>query len=212
MNTIALENWAKDSSPSVFNRIHDQDVNIVIYERNHPSFTKEINDLLEQHIVFRSSGDVKTILKQLIQAIDPKLFKSIIADIEQLLQHFEQITAINSFRLLLTTVNTNMCRRFHTDINDIRMLCTYKGPGTLWLTEDNVNRSALHSYDDNESIVSDESKVQQLSTGDVVLLKGAIYPNSATKAVVHRSPTIEETGEKRLLLRIDTNDTSNLWT
>jgi hypothetical protein len=130
-------------------------------------------------------------------------------DIEHLLYIFTQITKANSFRLLLTTVNTNMCRRFHTDINDLRMLCTYSGPGTLWLTEDNINRKVLDTCGDNECIVLDESKVQQAPTGAVVILKGSIYPQEGAKAIIHRSPTIEESGQKRLLLRIDTNEFLN---
>jgi hypothetical protein len=90
-------------------------------------------------------------------------------------------------------------------MNDLRMLCTYSGPGTLWLSENNINRNALNSCGDNECIVLDESKIQQAKTGAVVILKGAIYPEEGTKAIVHRSPTIEDYGEKRLLLRIDTN-------
>ena len=38
--------------------------------------------------------------------------------------------------------------------------------------------------------------------GDIIILKGALYPEA--NAILHRSPTIEENGEKRLLLRIDT--------
>ncbi|MGK0427956.1 MAG: hypothetical protein ACJAUR_002072 [Ulvibacter sp.] len=41
------------------------------------------------------------------------------------------------------------------------------------------------------------------------MLKGAIYLSEGTKAVVHRSPTIEESVETRLLLRIDTNEFLN---
>ena len=48
-----------------------------------------------------------------------------------------------------------------------------------------------------------------LTIGDIVILKGALYPES--KAIIHRSPTIEETGKKRLLLRIDTNESVNFW-
>ncbi|MEL6124115.1 MAG: DUF1826 domain-containing protein, partial [Bacteroidota bacterium] len=114
-------------------------------------------------------------------------------------------------RLLLASVNTNMCRRFHTDINDVRLLCTYTGPGTLWLTNDNINRRALDSYDGNESIVMDPERIQQVPEGAIALLKGAMYPHHQTKAIVHRSPTIEESGEKRLLLRIDTNATTKVW-
>jgi hypothetical protein len=32
-----------------------------------------------------------------------------------------------------------------------------------------------------------------------------LYPGDREAACVHRSPTIEETGQQRLLLRIDTN-------
>ena len=49
----------------------------------------------------------------------------------------------------------------------------------------------------------------QVPENGVVLLKGALYPKAGTRAIVHRSPTIEESGEKRLLLRIDTNDNLN---
>jgi len=51
-----------------------------------------------------------------------------------------------------------------------------------------------------------EKNIQQAKTGAVILLKGALYPKKGTNAIVHRSPTIEESGERRLLLRVDTND------
>ena len=60
-----------------------------------------------------------------------------------------------------------------------------------------------------ECIVLDESNIQQAKTGAVVILKGAMYPAKGTNAVVHRSPTIEESGATRLLLRIDTNEFLN---
>jgi len=129
----------------------------------------------------------------------------ILQDIKNLLHHFKAITNAKSFRLLLATVNSNMCKKFHVDINDLRMLCTYGGPGTLWLTEDNINRKALNPYGTNQSIVIDTNSIKQAKTGAVIILKGAKYQKDATKAAVHQSPTIEESREKRLLLRIDTN-------
>ena len=126
-----------------------------------------------------------------------------------MLLQFEELSGAKSFRLLLSTVNTNMCSRFHTDMNDLRLLCTYSGPGTVWLSENNINRDALETYGDNETIVKDKSQINYAKTGAVVLLKGAVYPLKGTKAIVHRSPTIEETGMSRLLLRIDANDFLN---
>ena len=130
-------------------------------------------------------------------------------DVISLLNLFKEITESNGYRILLATINSNMCRKFHTDINDLRMLCTYKGPGTLWLTENNINRKALESRCENNNIALDENKIKQAETGSVVLLKGALYPKEGTNAIVHRSPTIEESGKKRLLLRIDTNEFLN---
>lgn len=127
-------------------------------------------------------------------------------DIECLLHLFKKISASENLSVLLETVNTNMCRRFHTDVNDLRLLCTYSGQGTLWLTEDNVNRNALDNSGNNEAIVIEENNIQQVETGDVVILKGSKYIQNDTKAVVHRSPSIENNKEKRLLLRIDTNE------
>ena len=102
-----------------------------------------------------------------------------------------------------------MCRRFHTDLNYIRMLCTYSGPGTMWLSENNLNRKALDDLDENDSIVINQNDIKQVDTGSVVILKGALYPREGTKAAVHRSPNIEESQQKRLLLRIDTDELFN---
>ena len=201
-------NYAVGTLPSILEDIHQIDVNIAIYNRDIAALTEEVNGLLSRDIELRSSGDIDTILQNLKEAMDLDKFRLFIQDVKELLHLFKELTRANSFRLLLATINENMCRRFHTDVNDIRMLCTYSGQGTLWLTEDNVDRNALHSREGNESIVLDESKIQQAETGSVLILKGAIYPQEGTKAVVHRSPTIEESGEKRLLLRIDTNEFS----
>jgi len=204
-------NWGVGASPSILNRIHDDEVNIAIYERDVSAFSNEIKQLSDEEIEFRSSGTKDDIMNDVRKAMDPSNYSLIIQDIKELITHFNKVADVKNFRLLLATVNTNMCRRFHTDINDLRLLCTYSGPGTLWLTDDNINRRALDDSSGNESIVLDESRVQQAETGAVVLLKGAIYPQLESKAIVHRSPTIEESGEKRLLLRIDTNESLNLW-
>ena len=203
-----IQNWSIGLSSSILDSIHQEKVNIAIYERTVDHLSEEINSVLSANTEFRSSGDVATLVRDLQSALQGR-YPNLLADIEKLLGHFVTISDASNFRILLATINNNMCRKFHTDINDIRMLCTYSGPGTLWLTDDNINEKALDRFGDNQSIVMDESKVRQASTGDVILLKGAIYPNDHTKACVHRSPTIEESGERRLLLRIDTNEFLN---
>ena len=213
MKTASItKNWAIGTSPDILENIHQQDVNIAIWNRNADNLKTQISYLLNQNIQVRINGNIETILESIKTSINPERCNQIIDDIKLLLELFKKVSGSKTFKLFLATVNTNMCRRFHTDINDIRLLCTYYGPGTLWLKEDNIKRDALSTYDDNDSIVINENKIQQAQTGSIVLLKGAIYPAKNTKAIVHRSPTIEESGEKRLLIRIDSDQFLNFNT
>ena len=207
--TEEIENWVIGNCPTSLQKIHQKHINISIYDRDITHLSDEVKSLLARNAEIRISGDTNSILKQISSELNSNDFSLILNDIKGLLLQFEELSGANSFRLLLSTVNTNMCSRFHTDMNDLRLLCTYIGPGTVWLSENNINRDALETYGDNETIVKDESQINYAKTGAVVLLKGAVYPLKGTKAVVHRSPTIEETGMSRLLLRIDANDFLN---
>lgn len=204
-----LENWVIGNCPTSLQKIHQKHINISIYDRDITHLSDEVKSLLARNAEIRISGDTNSILKQISSELNSNDFSLILNDIKGLLLQFEELSGAKSFRLLLSTVNTNMCSRFHTDMNDLRLLCTYSGPGTVWLSENNINRDALETYGDNETIVKDKSQINYAKTGAVVLLKGAVYPLKGTKAVVHRSPTIEETGMSRLLLRIDANDFLN---
>lgn len=203
---VVAKNWVTGKTQNILSNIHQKGVNISIYNRDIKMFDNEINNLLEQGVQFKFNGDVSSILTEIKRVIVTEDFQMIYKDIECLLHLFKKISASENLSVLLETVNTNMCRRFHTDVNDLRLLCTYSGQGTLWLTEDNVNRNALDNSGNNEAIVIEENNIQQVETGDVVILKGSKYIQNDTKAVVHRSPSIENNKEKRLLLRIDTNE------
>lgn len=204
--------WRSGSKPEILDLIHERDINIAIYDRNIDELRPSIDSLLSNNIEFRASGTIESIVAEMERDTLLHQHQAITADIETLLGHFNSIVDGNNFRLLLATIHSNMCRKFHSDINDLRLLCTYSGPGTLWLTEDNVNQQALSHRENNEKIVIDENKIQQVDTGSVAILKGAIYPNQSSNPIIHRSPTIENKGIKRLLLRVDTNQTMNLWT
>jgi len=205
-------NWAIDTIPSALDRIHEKGVNIAIYERSiDDGLSEEISKLLEGDVTVKSTGDIPHILNELSVALSAYGCDLIQKDIHEQLRQFHEITQSSKYRLLLGTVKTNLCRKFHTDVNDLRLLCTYAGPGTLWLSDDNVNGRGLNKQSDRDDVAIDESKARQAKTGGVIILKGALYPHEETQAVVHRSPSVEKSGEKRLLLRIDTNETINIW-
>ena len=83
------------------------------------------------------------------------------------------------------------------DLNYIRMLCTYSGPGTMWLSENNLNRKELDNLNENDSIVINQNDIKQVDTGSVVILKGALL-RKGTKAAVHRSPNIGRKSTKKI--------------
>lgn len=206
--TKVPSNAAIGNSVNTLREISSAEKNIAVYERSIVELQPEVDRLVSREFSFRKSGSVSEIECELVVQTSASNISAlnIISDITEILGFFGEITGTDSFRLSLETINTNMCRRFHTDLNDIRLLCTYSGPGTLWLPENNVNRKVLASRDESEAVFYDAGAIQQASAGDILLLKGALYPVANTSAIVHRSPTIEESGERRLLLRIDTNE------
>lgn len=206
-----LANWRTGTLPQVLETIHDQGVNIAIYERDIRPLEAEINRLLGRGIAFTAYGSGAELLLQLAGLLGPETYPALLDDMARLVDHFERVTGSSHHQLMLKTVDTDMCRRFHTDINDLRMLCTYHGPGTLWLTNDNINAKALESRCEQAAIARDEALIRQASAGAVLLLKGALYPGENSRAVVHRSPGVEHNGQKRLLLRIDTENSVNIW-
>lgn len=205
------ENGVVDTCPSVLNQIHQKHVNIAIFNRDIGELNSEIQDLLAQNIEVKASGDIDSILERFRDVMQVENYPLLLDDVKSLLLQFKALTEANQFKVYFAKVESNMCRKFHTDLNNLRLLCTYYGPGTLWLSDDNINLTAVQQNKGNDSIVLREEDVQQVKTGSVAILKGALYPNS-TDAIMHRSPTIESNNQKRLLLRIDTNAAQNLWT
>ena len=202
-------NAAIGSEESILQDIHQSSKNIAIYQRDVATLNPTIESIREKTIECRASGSRTEVLSSLHDFFNKHLPDAapLLSDITRALDLFEQITKATSFRLLLATVKTNMCRKFHTDVNSIRMLCTYTGQGTLWLPDEALDQVALNSIRKNQDIDPDQKYIQQVGTGDFVLLKGALYP--AGNPIMHRSPSIEESGEQRLLLRIDTNEFLN---
>lgn len=204
-----LGNAAISDAMDILHDIHMKTKNIVVYQRGIPSLKRELDDDLTSRMEWRGSGTVEEIGLSLNRYF-AKEFPSQLElrkDVLNLLGLFEKVTKVSSFRISLVTVNTNMCRRFHADNNELRMLCTYYGAGTLWLPNEAVDRQAYLTGKANRNILIDESHVQQVNTGDVVLLKGSLYPESTP--ILHRSPNIEENGERRILLSIDANEAIN---
>lgn len=98
------------------------------------------------------------------------------------------------------------CPRFHVDRIGIRMLVTYRGPGTGWLPDAQVDRRWLDAAgmgcpDEQNGVMPQVAEVLQVPTWAVALLKGEAWPKAEGFGVVHRSPNPK--GVPRVLLRVD---------
>ncbi len=208
---VAFKNAVLARHKPAMQDIHLPDKNIAIYQRDIAPLQSELAALRTKPIECRANGSTKMVLAMAHNYFAQHLpnHAALLEDVAELFTLFEAVTQADSFRLLLTTVSTNMCLKFHTDINDLRLLCTYLGPGTLWLPDEAVDFKALQNRGIKRDIVKDHQLIQQAQTGDVVLLKGALYPDA--NPILHRSPVIEDQGLERLLLRIDTNANQKLW-
>lgn len=128
------------------------------------------------------------------------------ADIGRLVDRLRAVTGRPILQASLATVDTDKCRKFHVDYKSVRLVCTYAGPGTEWVDDAGVDRSALgHPApcidSANARIVLRAGSVHRALPGDVVLLKGEL--GNEGRGVVHRSPPVEATHQRRLVLTLD---------
>ncbi|WP_343055255.1 DUF1826 domain-containing protein [Azospirillum oleiclasticum] len=124
------------------------------------------------------------------------------ADIVHLVRLYADLTATRKVAVRLETVAGHGCRYFHADSVGIRLLCTYRGAGTLWLPDDAVVRKAL-GRGDNAAVAPDPSRIRALACGHVGLMKGEAWPRNRGRGLVHRSPPADPRHGPRLLLCFD---------
>jgi len=198
MNSTKIEQSTSSAIISENNedlkKIHLSDKIIAICQRDITSLKYEINQLLQHQLIFEETGKIQELIKKLDFYLKTfNISKSLIAeDIAGCLFHFKNITQGTTFRLSLKTISNDMCTKYHSDFNTLRMLCTYAGPSTLYLlpSGDKGINQAHENYSKNEA-----------GTGNMVILKGEKYPDSAQ--VFHRSPAIKKDKLTRILLKID---------
>jgi hypothetical protein len=104
----------------------------------------------------------------------------------------------------LARAESPMCPRFHVDRVLLRIVISYRGPGTELIADGAVDRSKLApnhgGHDDHHSgLICEPSAVWRANAGDVVIMKGELWP-ADVGGVVHRSPHHEGT---RVVLTLD---------
>lgn len=112
-----------------------------------------------------------------------------VRDVVGLVRRFAALAASDLVDLRLDRIDNDACRRFHVDKVDIRLLCTYRGPGTMWVPP--ADRAAALARPDSYDRTAHE--MPRFAVG--VCRGDSSYPG-----LVHRSPRLAEGSKPRLLL------------
>lgn len=120
-------------------------------------------------------------------------------DVDQLSEMYQCLFEPQAIGLRIHVVQQTMCPRFHVDRVPVRLLCTYRGPGTDWLPEPLVTRPVGEGPLPEQGVQPDQ--VQQIPTNAVALLKGEAWEGNEGRGLVHRSP--EPNGSPRLIIGLD---------
>lgn len=184
---------ATANEPSVLDRIMVHGVELAIWRRSRPAALAWIDE-----IAWDSIDDLDFSLA--LSALDTEIAEGLVEagypdddhvlvlreEIAAHVRRFAAIVGCDVVRLRLEVVETDACRRFHSDLVPARLLTTLFGPGTQWIE------------------AGSPEQVNQLRAGDVAIFKGRILVEEPV--ILHRSPPIAGTGDTRLLLAIDPFD------
>lgn len=195
--------------PEDLHRIGEPDINLCLWRRTPlPVVADELAHLQAldlPDIRCRTSPttfdeDIGALLRG--RGLDPFAFRAWLADLRRLADRFFAVCEGPDVTARLETTDDDGCRRFHVDRIQLRLLCTYRGLGTEWLTNEQVDRDAQGNGAPNERIIrfGEPSRFQPFWVG---ILKGDAYPGNAGRGLVHRSPPIAGSGQTRLLFCLD---------
>ncbi|MEZ8010990.1 MULTISPECIES: DUF1826 domain-containing protein [Vibrio] len=202
--------FSASEQPTVLAGIYQSDVNIAIWQR---TFDEDLTMAISEFIVLNPSFSKSMSLspdnayEKLEFATDETASKALLENMVELVDMFCCLFDLEEVGLRLAVLNKAMCPRFHVDQVPCRLVTTYHGVATQWLPNDLVDRTKLgrgsNGKPDSESgLYSHESDIEQLSSGDVALLKGERWSGNENAGLVHCSP-VTSSNETRLLLTLD---------
>lgn len=211
ISSDSKSNYVEGVVPDVLPSIYDEQINIVVLQR---TLSEQVNhycqELVEEHPAFQLRSVIKNEnADQSLQSLLPELEgkSKFVQDLALLLDMYSCLFDLEEVGLRLQVLDRAMCPRFHTDKLGCRLVSTYKGPGSEWLPNHVLDRSKLGAgnmglSDDLSGLYSNDDCIQQVTEGDVVLLKGDGWYGNEGLGAVHRSPAVEQT-EKRIVVTMD---------
>lgn len=188
------------AAPEVLREILQPEVNLVIWSRSLPAGLR--TGLIPMLLAAPFSAVVEDAPDPAVAALGAKLPvaapSDLLRDITDLAKSFAAIAGTGAVRIRLEAITGRACYRWHADAVGLRLLCTYRGPGTQWLPLAG-GALAARALDPRALPCSRE----RIATGAVAILKGEGFPGNAGNGCIHRSPPAGAGARARLLLCID---------
>ena len=205
----ATSNCAIADEPLGLTRIFDPEVQLAQWRR--PA-EPVIADWLAAHASDLGSGLRQT----LAPGQQPDLDRlpagagrdALAADITLLADMLAELLDATNIGYRIEVVGKAMCPRLHVDRVGIRLLCTYRGPGTEWVEDASVDRRFLGAAsggqpDETSGLLLPGHRIEAIPPFAVALLKGSLWQGNAGQGIVHRSPAIATEQAPRVLLAMD---------
>tara|TARA_R110000787_G_scaffold24088_4_gene68622 strand:- start:1032 stop:1712 length:681 start_codon:yes stop_codon:yes gene_type:complete len=117
-----------------------------------------------------------------------------VSDLVRISTLFADIAGTGLVDIGLDVVQHDSCWKFHRDHVRLRLLTTYRGPGTHFVGQEDADRAV-------EQQRAFRGTIRQIPPHAVALFKGA--KDAFGNGVVHRSPPIAGTGQTRLVLTLN---------
>lgn len=134
--------------------------------------------------------------------------EALAADIALLAEILGELVDAETIGFRLEMVGKAMCPRLHVDRVGIRLLCTYRGPGTEWVEDASVDRRFLGAAsggqpDEMSGLLPVGHHIEGIPPFAVALLKGSLWQGNDGRGIVHRSPAVAPRAAPRILLAMD---------
>lgn len=187
--------------PTALTHIFNQDVNLAIWNRTLDDNIVHYSQLLCRDFKsyqMRFCGDIAAIESHLQSDLPAILGKSdFIDDVLLLVDMFSELLGLNEVGLRLAVLTKAMCPKFHVDRVPARLITTYRGNGTEWVDNAQVNRDERGTIE-----VPKSAFINHLYEGQVGLMKGESWEGNEGRGLVHRSAAADE-NSPRFVLTLD---------
>jgi len=163
-------------------RVFDRHVSLVVWQRRLSAATSGSRLWPRTPVrLMRTIGAARANAETVAQELGIAPHSALARDIALLCDVFATVTGAATLGLRVDIADRATCPRFHADRVGLRLMTTYRGPGTEWL-------------EGNDTF--------QARAGDVLFAKGEAWPDLNCGPCLHRSPQ-PVAGQTRVLLTMD---------